>query len=159
MMHKPLLGLLVVLAISGCATAPTGPQVMAMPGSSKSSEQFRYDDRECRHYAHDSIDPNAANNTGVRDAAIGTLIGAALGGHEGAAVGAGTGLIAGSMVGAGESQAVGYSTQRQYDQTYLQCMYGKGHKVPMASAPAQQRAPAPPPPNYPPPPPPGWRGY
>ena len=158
-----LTGMMALALLAGCATAPTGPRVTALPGTGKSSEQFRYDDNQCRQYAYNRIDPNAANNTGVRSAAIGTAIGAAagaaFGGHQGAAVGAGTGLIAGSMVGASESQYVGYDTQQQYDNAYLQCMYDSGHKVPVAAGSTLQQAPSSAPRAAPPPPPPpGWRG-
>lgn len=157
-----------LLVLSGCATAPTGPGVMALPGTGKSFEQFRYDDNQCRQYARAQIDPDAANNTAVRNAAIGTAIGAvagaAIGGHEGAGVGAGVGLVGGSMAGASESQYQGYGTQRQYDQAYVQCMYAKGHRVPVQGLSQQPSkatpapAPAPAPTYYPPPPPPGWHG-
>ena len=159
----PALGVALLVALAGCATAPTGPRVTSLPGTGMSFEQFRYDDDQCRQYAHSRINPNAANNAGVRNAAIGTAVGAvagaAIGGHHGAGVGAGVGLVGGSMAGASESQYVGYGTQRQYDTAYLQCMYGKGHKVPVSgnmmqpasAAPAQPAAPLPPPP-------PGWRG-
>jgi uncharacterized protein YcfJ len=162
MKNGHIAGLLALLMLSACATAPTGPQVIAMQGSTKSSTQFRYDDHQCRQYASERIDPYAANNAGVSSAVIGTAIGAAagaaFGGHDGAAVGAGTGLIAGSMIGASNAQYASYDTQHQYDQMYLQCMYDKGHKVPVAG---RQQQTAPPAPNHyypPPPPPPGWRG-
>jgi uncharacterized protein YcfJ len=162
---KPALitGMTALALLAGCATAPAGPRVAALPGTGKSSEQFRYDDNQCRQFAYNRINPNAANNAGVRDAVIGTAIGAAagaaFGGHNGAAVGAGTGLIAGSMVGASESQYIGYDTQQQYDNAYLQCMYGSGHKVPVAAGSTLQQAPASTPRAAPPPPPPpGWRG-
>lgn len=161
----PTLGALLALVLAGCATAPTGPRVTSLPGTGMSFEQFRYDDDQCRQYAHSRIDPNAATNTGVRNAAIGTAIGAvagaAIGGHHGAGVGAGVGLVGGSMAGASESQYVGYGAQRQYDSAYLQCMYGKGHKVPVSGNMVQPSSP-PPAPSQPaapmPPPPPGWRG-
>lgn len=161
MKHFFLTGLTASLVLAGCATAPTGPRVASLPGSGKSSEQFRYDDNQCRQFAHSRIDPNAANNIGVRDAVIGTAIGAvagaAIGGHQGAGVGAGVGLIGGSLAGASESQYAGYDTQRQYDTAYLQCMYDKGHKVPVPANMQQQQQPAAPPAPMPPPPP-GWRG-
>ena len=48
------LGLLLVAALVGtgaCASTPTGPSVMALPGSSKSYDQFRVDDVRCRQLA------------------------------------------------------------------------------------------------------------
>lgn len=157
----PALAVLLGITLAGCATAPTGPRVTSLPGTGMSFEQFRYDDKQCRQYAHSRIHPNAANNVGVRNAAVGTAIGAvagaAIGGQHGAGVGAGVGLVGGSMAGASESQYVAYDTQRQYDSAYLQCMYGKGHKVPVPAGMQHEGArPAPAPP--PPPPPPGWRG-
>jgi hypothetical protein len=60
-----------------------------------------------------------------------------------------------------------YGLQRRYDNFYLQCMYAKGHKVPVAgvltSAPPPHTMPPPPPPPppasivTPPPPPPPMR--
>ena len=53
-----------------------------------------------------------------------------------------------------------WMVQRRYDIAYQQCMYAKGHQIPMAAryAPRQQApqhaAPPPPPPGTPPPPPP-----
>ncbi|HTJ96757.1 MAG TPA: YMGG-like glycine zipper-containing protein [Rhodocyclaceae bacterium] len=158
--------LCVTLAISilaGCATAPTGPSVMALPGSGKSFEQFRFDDANCRQYAQSQTNPDAANNSALRSAAVGTAIGAvagaALGGREGAAFGAGGGLLVGSAAGAGNAENSAYGTQRQYDNAYTQCMYAKGQRVPVSGMPSQQRyqqqtinTPPAPGPNYPPPP-------
>jgi hypothetical protein len=42
-------------------------------------------------------------------------------------------LIVGSAVGANTAQQAGYSTQQRYDVAYLQCMYEKGDKVPVAA--------------------------
>src|SRR4029450_12404439 len=36
--------LVIALAVSGCATIPSGPSVMVLPGSSKNFEQFQMDD-------------------------------------------------------------------------------------------------------------------
>lgn len=163
-----------VLLLAGCATAPSGPSVMALPGSSKSFSVFQADDANCRQYAQYQVGgtaDQAAVDAGVRSAIVGTVIGAAagaaLGGHHGAGVGAGTGLLVGSMAGAGAAQRSAYGTQRQFDNAYVQCMYAKGHQVPVPGSVARQRAtvpaaPAaaynPPPPHEyapPPPPPPG----
>jgi hypothetical protein len=169
--------LVALLAVAACTTIPTGPSVMAMPGTGKSFDQFRADDADCKQYALSQIGGASANDaaidSGVKSAAVGTVVGAlagaALGGHQGAGVGAGVGLLAGSAAGAGAGQASGYSTQRRYDNAYIQCMYAKGDRVPvsgrMTSAPARafnpppppgnEYAPPPPPPGYAPPPPPG----
>lgn len=163
-----------LLLLAGCASAPTGPSVMALPGNGKSFEQFRYDDAECRQYAQyqtGGVEANqAAANAGVGSAVVGTVVGAlagaAMGGQHGAGYGAGAGLVVGSMAGTGAAQSTAYATQRSYDNAYVQCMYAKGQKVPVAAsmarsrvqAPAVQAAPATLPPGayYPPPPPPGY---
>jgi hypothetical protein len=161
--------LLSVLLLAACASAPTGPSVMALPGTGKNFEQFRADDADCRQFAASQSGgaSQAGNDTAVRSAAVGTAIGAvagaAIGGRDGAAVGAGTGLMVGSMSGAGAAQGSAYGSQRQYDNAYVQCMYAKGEKVPvpasLASRPAHEAptaAPVVPAGNYlPPPPPPG----
>jgi hypothetical protein len=36
---------------AGCATVPTGPSVMVLPGTGKSLEQFRSDEAACRQWA------------------------------------------------------------------------------------------------------------
>jgi hypothetical protein len=65
--------------------------------------------------------------------------------------------------------ASGYSLQRRYDVSYTQCMYAKGHRVPVAgrysdNAAPRRNASVPPPPPPPPPsgkppgPPPDYKG-
>lgn len=159
--------LIALLAVAACATIPTGPSVMVLPGTGKSFDQFRADDADCRQYALGQIGGLTANQTavesGMASAAVGTVVGAlagaAVGGHQGAGVGAGVGLLAGSAAGAGAGQASGYDSQRRYDHAYVQCMYAKGDRVPMSGrlTPGTARPvyPPPPPPGYPPPPPPG----
>src|SRR5476649_407676 len=125
---------LAALVLGGCATAPTGPSVMVYPGSGKSFDQFRADERDCRQYAYNEIGGDAAaqnvNNSAATSAVVGTAIGAlagaAIGGHNAAGVGAGVGLIAGSSAGANQDARCSYSMQRRYDMSYLQCMYSKG---------------------------------
>ena len=161
---------LATVFVAGCATFPSGPSVMALPGTRMNFDQFRFDDHECRNYAAQSIGgtnaQQAAVDSNVKSAAIATAIGAvagaAIGGNSrGAAVGAGTGLLFGSAAGAGAGDASGRTMQQRYDVAYTQCMYAKGHKVPVSgrftSAPAAPTyAPPPPPPSgSAPPPPPG----
>ena len=154
-----------VLALTGCVSVPSGPSVMSLPGSTKSFDQFRADDMDCRQFATSQIggsNPSqAANDSAVRSAAVGTAVGAAAGalidGASGAGIGAGFGMLTGAMVGSSTGYASGYSLQQRYDIAYIQCMYSKGHKVPVsgrfASAnerPAQaarRYAPPPPPPS------------
>jgi hypothetical protein len=156
--------------LAGCATPPpAGPSVMVLPGSTKNFDEFRFDDHECRTFASSQIGgttaAQASDNAAVKSAAIGTAVGAAagglMGGNAGAGVGAGVGLIGGSLAGTSAGQSSGYSLQQRYDFGYQQCMYAKGHQIPMASryaprqaATSRQAAPPPPPPPGPPPPPP-----
>ena len=155
-----------MLALGACATFPTGPSVMALPGGQMNFDQFRADDQDCRAYASQSVGgqdaQQTAANAGVNSAVIGTAIGAiagaAIGGRSGAGVGAGTGLLFGSATGAGAADVSGRNLQHHYDIGYTQCMYAKGHRVPVAgrftSAPARSTTPPPPAPGTHAPPPP-----
>jgi uncharacterized protein YcfJ len=144
---------------------------MTLPGTGKSFEQFRADDGDCRQYSYVQVGgktPNqAASDSGVKSAAVGTIIGAAAGaaisGGQGAAVGAGVGLAGGALAGTAAADQSSYGIQQRYDIAYTQCMYSKGHKVPVAGrfisptpepAGAGTTLPPPPPPGNPPPPPP-----
>ncbi len=148
------------LVLGGCASMPTGPSLMALPGSGRTFEQFRFDDAECQQYAFQQIGgttaQKAANESATRSAVVGTAVGA--------------------VAGADAGQRSGYGTQRQYDNAYVQCMYARGHKVPVSANMARslQQAPSaassaysppatadgknipPPPSGNPPPPPPGY---
>lgn len=167
----PVAGLLALLLVAGgCVSMPSGPNVMVLPGTGASFNEFRSDDRACREYAYEYIGGRSAaqraNESGVGSAVVGTAIGAAVGaavdGSRGAAVGAGTGLLFGSAAGADAAQVSGYEAQRRYDSAYVQCMYANGHRVPVsgrysAGRAERYRSPPPPPPGAPPPPPPGVR--
>ena len=111
---KPALGAAsLLLVLAGCVTIPNGPSQMVLPGSGRNFDEFRTDDLTCRQYAHDQIGGRtgqvAAEDSGVRSAAIGTLIGAAAGaainGGTGAAVGAGAGLAMGGLAGTSAAEA------------------------------------------------------
>jgi outer membrane lipoprotein SlyB len=101
------------------------------------------------------VAPNeAANNTLISGAAIGTLAGAALGaaigaasGHAGAgaAVGAGSGLVAGTAIASGPAYATGWELQRRYDIAYQQCMYANGNQISGYGRPSRRAIPPPPP--------------
>ncbi len=166
-----------VLLLGACASLPSGPSILVLPGTGKNFDQFRLDDMDCRQYAYQQVGgktaEDAANETTVRNAAIGTAIGAlagaAIGGRGGAGVGAGSGLLIGSMMGAEGGYRSSYAIQRQYDNAFVQCMYAKGHRVPTpaglavpaasssAAPPSATLTPPPPPPGNPPPPPPSVR--
>lgn len=156
-----------VLLISACASVPNGPSTMALPGSGKSFDQFRYDDSSCRQFAHEQIGGTTANQASndsfAKSAVVGTALGAAIGaavdGGRGAGAGAATGLFIGSLIGVDEGNASSYRTQRHYDNAYIQCMYAKGHRVPVSGHIEQQPAYSQPSSSspYPPPPPAGYR--
>jgi len=155
------------LLLTACATLPTGPSVLVLPGTGKDFEQFQADDGVCRQWAlqQTGMTPNQAGAAStVTGAAVGTAVGAGLGAAigaaagspaTGAAVGAGAGLFGGTAVGAGNAYGSSISVQRHYDIAYVQCMYAKGNQVPVTrgSQPAYRSSAGPPPP--PPPPPPG----
>lgn len=178
-MKQSLIAIAVLALLAGCASAPAGPNVLVLPGTGKSFDQFNRDELYCRDYALRGLDGKAPGKTGtdstVASAAVGTAIGAlagaALGGNDGAAVGAGTGLLLGSAMGGESGRHERSTTQVRYDNSYIQCMYGLGHRVPVpagmfahearplrtAPAAATPPPPPPPPPGTPPPPPPGVR--
>lgn len=151
-----LLAGLGAVVLAGCVTAPTGPRVMALPGTSKNFDQFQADDVSCRQYAQYTLGPSdpakAANDAAGANALIGSGLGAATGAiigsataqaGPGAAIGAGIGLLFGSLAGANAASATYYDAQRHYDAAYLQCMYAKGNQVPAAAAPRYYRPPPP----------------
>jgi hypothetical protein len=175
---------LTLLMLAACTTIPDGPSVMVLPGTGKSFDQFRTDDYSCRQFASTQVNGNTATtaqqDSGVRSAALGTLIGAAAGaainGGHGAGVGAGAGLALGALTGTEAGNTSGYNLQRRYDHSYVQCMYAYGHRVPTSGRfegayrtqqpsyqqpsyqqPSTQPSYPPPPPGSPPPAPPGYR--
>lgn len=163
---KTTTGLLSLLLLTACASVPNGPSAMALPGTGKSFDQFRFDDASCRQYAHEQIGGTtanqAANDSFAKSAVVGTALGAAVGaaadGGRGAGVGAATGLLVGSTIGVGEANASSYGAQRRYDNAYIQCMYAKGHRVPVSGRMMHEQRSTnyPPPPAAYPPPPPGY---
>ena len=109
--------------LGACTVMPTGPSVMALPGSMKSVEQYQSDVAACQQYAGAIIaasgggtaaaaDNNAASSaaaSAVLGAAAGAIIGSATGqASQGAAVGAGTGLLFGGMAGSSYTSMSSY---------------------------------------------------
>ena len=143
----PLLALLPLALLVGCAQTPTAPHVAVMPAPGKPFEKFAAEEKECRAYAQDSIGgedaADKANGRAVGAAALGTVIGAAagnvlIGPRHGTGEGAGMGLLMGSAIGSGQSGQATQDLQRRYDIAYEQCMYAKGNQIPGAR-PAPQR--------------------
>jgi uncharacterized protein YcfJ len=130
-------------ACSGCASpGPATPSFVAMPGKGKSFELFQREDQYCQSSAQRAIGyqspGEAANQTTVSGAAVGTALGAVAGAAigsmsgnmgTGAALGAGTGLVAGTAIGAGNGEVSGGSLQARYDTVYAQCMTAQGNRI------------------------------
>ena len=151
----------VLAVISGCATMPTGPNVVVLPAPGKPFEVFMTDDAVCRQWAQQQIGgaspSQTANQNTATGATVGALVGAAMGAAigaatgnaaAGAAIGGGTGLLGGTAMGSSAGAASEYQLQRRYDIAYQQCMYAKGNQIPGAVR-HQARAYVPPPPPPP----------
>jgi hypothetical protein len=145
-----------LVALAGCAVAPpSGPSVMVMPGKGKSFAAFQADDAACRQFASQQtgIAPqDAANQSLVSSAAVGTVLGAAAGAAigaaagnpaMGAAIGAGSGAVLGTGAGVGAAQYSAGSVQYRYDVGYVQCMSAKGESTPQMPPVQAAAAPAP----------------
>ena len=164
MKRKPgLLALFTVVALSGCATLPTGPTVTVIPSPGKPFEVFMADEGVCREWAQQQIGgaspSQTANENLAAGAVVGTMVGAGLGAligaatgnaGAGAAIGAGAGLLGGTSIGGNAAMASEVQLQRRYDLAYQQCMYAKGNQIPGAVRRPTRGygTPPPPPPNY-----------
>jgi len=131
-----------LVVLGGCATVPSGPNVLVLPTAGKPFEQFQVEDATCRQWAEQQIGMSAqdtVNQNTATSAAVGTAIGAGAGAllgaasgnvGAGAAIGAGSGLLMGTAAGSGAGQAYGSDAQQKYDYAYVQCMYAKGNQIP-----------------------------
>lgn len=132
-----LSALAAISSLASCTSIPTSPSMMALPGSGRSFDQFRYDDYYCREFASEQIGGTTPNRASISSSAasaavgagLGAAAGAALGSGRSAAIGAGAGLVAGSLAGTHSAGTSRYASQQRYDTGYVQCMYGKGHRV------------------------------
>ncbi|UFS70743.1 glycine zipper family protein [Geomonas sp. RF6] len=158
-----MISALMLFAVGGCATLPSGPSVLVLPSEGKPFEQFQGEDAMCRDWAGGQVGispQQASKESTINGAAIGTVLGAGIGAAlgaaggdpgAGAAFGAGTGLLFGTAAGADSAQTYGWQAQRRYDNAYLQCMYSYGNQIPSVAAKRRTvRAvpPPPPPPSY-----------
>lgn len=144
-------------ALAGCATLPSGPSVLVLPGTGKTFDQFQTDNAVCRQYAHAQVGgttaAQASTSSTFKSAGLGALLGGALGAAagegRGAAIGAASGALFGTAVGSSAGYGAAGSLQQRYDYAYEQCMYARGNKIPVAGhfEEAQPQR------NYPPPPP------
>lgn len=152
---------LAAFALGGCATLPSGPSILVLPGTGKSFDQFQADNAVCRQFAEVQVGgPGAAAalqqsqvNTAAAGTVLGAAVGAAAGGGRGAGIGAASGLALGSLMGAGFGADASYELQRRYDYAYAQCMYARGNQIPVAGQRWDTSR------GYPPPPPGSSGGY
>lgn len=122
-MMKSLASGAAALFLAACATPPpSGPGILVLPGTGKNFDQFRFDEQECRGYAHSQLGGKTPEQA--------------------------------------MSDSAARSLQQRYDHAFTQCMYAKGHRVPVSgrysdgAAPASSQSastPPPPPPGQPPP--------
>ena len=133
--------LFMVLAASGlaaCVSSPVGPTWNAMPGSTRSLQQFQMDDAYCRSQALQASGGRSAQQAAADATAGGAIAGGALGAIAGGIItdgrnlgaGAATGALLGAAVGSSQGSLDALTVQQRYDQLYFSCMYALGHRVP-----------------------------
>jgi hypothetical protein len=106
-----------VLLLAACSTpTPTGPGLLVLPGTGKNFDQFRFDEQECRGYAHSQLGGKTPEQA--------------------------------------MSDSSARSLQQRYDHAFTQCMYAKGHRVPVSGRYSDAASPAASPSASTPPPPP-----
>lgn len=149
-----LLGAL--LPVMGWAARPDAPRVVIAPEPGKPPDLFAAEQDFCRSEAESGVESDAGNDSILRSAVVGTVLGAAAGAvlsgrrHDNTGAGALAGLVLGAASGASRQSADEEYAQRRYDTAYAQCMLAKGNGLPQGVY--RQTAPRYlPPPNTPPP--------
>jgi hypothetical protein len=99
----------------------------SLPGTGKSFNQFLFDEADCKHYASAQIGVRATNEPGTGN---GNETAASSG--VSAPVRAESELLVGSMVEGDMGASGGLNLQQRYDLAYYQCMYAKGHRIPVS---------------------------
>ena len=137
MRYKPsYTALACTLLVAACAQTPMGPTVQVLPGPNKTFSSFQNDQAVCRQFAQQVVTDQAqgANLRGFGTAALTTALGAglgaAIGGGSGAGIGAAAGAVGGAGLGAMRTSNAQSSIQAQYDNAFVQCMFGLGNSVP-----------------------------
>jgi hypothetical protein len=93
--------LLLAISLAGCASPPTRPIVVALPGHGQSLQEFQANETSCRNYAQYRIETaaSAPNSTVV------------------------------PVVNSSNVPLVGYTDQQRYDVAYAQCMVSRGATI------------------------------
>jgi hypothetical protein len=73
------------------------------------------------------------NSEAVLGTVLGAAAGAAIDGEHGAGAGAATGLLIGTLAGLDTGRYTASNQQQRYDSAYVQCMYARGHRVPVSA--------------------------
>src|SRR2546425_8907092 len=119
------------LVLGACASIPTGPSVLVLPGDGKSFEQFQTDDAVCRQWSAQqtgTTTERTSSQSTISGAAIGTAVGAAAGAAigaaagspaTGAAIGAGGGFLGGAAIGARRADAAANFLEPRHQNGYI----------------------------------------
>ncbi len=122
------------LIASACGTIPTngGPTVGVLPGGGKNMVEFNKDDIACR----DNAQARAKDNTPLPMAmGLGSIEVASARPRAVVRDRTEDTLSTGSVFGnAPAADPALITKQQRYDTAYVQCMYSKGHKIPVGEA-------------------------
>lgn len=118
--------LLITCILTACVNIPTRPSILALPGSGKSFDQFRSDEYECWKYAYEQVRGIIPQKTFRASDAESASDGTGLDTATDADKGGGQGTTKSSA-----TRSSYINQQQQYDFSYIQCMYAKGHRVPV----------------------------
>ncbi len=64
--RRAVLPIIVCLVLTACATVPTGPSVLVLPGTGKNFEQSKTDDAVCRQWALQQTGATPEGEPGTR---------------------------------------------------------------------------------------------
>ena len=147
---------LLVIALAGCATGPTGPTVSVIPAPGKPFEVFQAEDAGCRQWAEQQINGmNPAQTANQKDCRrCSNRHGRGRGPRRARRVCLGTRRSRSShrrsdgprrWCGCGQQcgRSLRIALQRRYNTAYTQCMYSKGNQVPGAYRPVSATPPPP----------------
>lgn len=132
-MHLIAAAVAATLIASACGSIPTngGPTVAVLPGGGKSMPEFNLDDIACRATAkvkaNDGSPLPVAMGLGKPEVIASSRSRVTL--RESSE------STTGSVFGNAQAPEAGSVTpQQRYDTAYVQCMFSKGHKIPIGEA-------------------------